>query len=39
LDDSARIDYINDVIETAATYKQGNSLPMKGTTWIASADK
>lgn len=39
LDDSARKHYIKDVIAEANKLKQGNSLPMKGTTWIASADK
>jgi enediyne biosynthesis protein CalE5 len=39
LDDSIRENYINDVIDLAETYKQGDSLPMKGTTWIAYADK
>lgn len=39
LDEAVREDYILDVIETASSFKQGNSLPVKGTTWIASADK
>jgi len=39
LDDSARSDYIDEVINTADAMKQGETLCMKGTTWIASADK
>jgi hypothetical protein len=34
-----RADYISEVIETANTIKQGDSLRMRATTWIASAMK
>lgn len=39
LEEPARTNYINEVIETAEGYKQGETLRMKGTTWIASAKK
>ena len=39
LEESARSDYINEVIETADSLKQGETLRMVGNTWIASADK
>ncbi len=39
LEDSARSDYIDDVIKTANAMKQGETLRMRGVTWIASADK
>jgi len=39
LDDSARSDYIDEVIKTADAMKQGETLRMRGVTWIASADK
>ncbi|VAW62945.1 hypothetical protein MNBD_GAMMA11-3202 [hydrothermal vent metagenome] len=39
LDESSRAAYIEKVIELANEFKQGDTLPMKGTTWIASADK
>ncbi len=39
LDESARSDYIEEVINVADAMKQGETLRMKGTTWIVSADK
>jgi hypothetical protein len=39
LEEPARSEYINEVIKTADAMKQGDTLCMKGTTWIASADK
>jgi len=39
LDESARIQYIEKVIEVANRYMQGGTLAMKGTTWIACASK
>jgi len=39
LEDSARSDYIEEVIETADALKQGDSLRMRGVTWIASGEK
>lgn len=39
LDESVRSDYIDEVIKVADALKQGETLCMKGTTWIASADK
>ncbi len=39
LDESVRSDYIAEVIEVANTFRKGDTLPMKGTTWIVSADK
>lgn len=39
LGDSVRSDYIDDVIKAADALKQGETLRMRGTTWIASADK
>ena len=37
LDETTRTRYINDVIETAESMKQGDTLRMRGITWIASA--
>lgn len=39
LDQPVRANYIDEVVRTADALKQGDSLRMKGTTWIASADK
>lgn len=39
LNESDRSNYISEVIEMANTFRKGDVLPMKGTTWIASADK
>lgn len=39
LDDAVRADYIDEVIKVADQLKQGDSLRMKGVTWIASAEK
>lgn len=39
LDESARSDYIDEVIKAADAMKQGDTLRMRGTTWIASAEK
>jgi len=39
LNDIDRSNYIREVIQTANTFKKGEVLPMKGTTWIASADR
>ncbi|HEC29806.1 MAG TPA: methyltransferase domain-containing protein [Gammaproteobacteria bacterium] len=39
LDESVRSNYIDEVIKVADALKQGETLCMKGTTWIASADK
>jgi len=39
LKESVRSDYIDEVIKVADAMKQGETLRMKGTTWIASADK
>ena len=39
LDDSVRAEYIEAVVAAADAFKQGDTLPMKGVTWIASADK
>ncbi len=39
LEQAARLDYIDEVISVANTLKQGDSLRMKGTTWIACATK
>ncbi len=39
LEESARSDYIDEVIKAADALKQGETLRMRGTTWIASADK
>ncbi len=39
LDGSARSNYIDEVITTADALKQGDTLRMKGTTWIAKAEK
>ncbi len=39
LDHSARADYVDDIISAADALKQGDTLRMKGVTWIASAEK
>lgn len=39
LDDAARAAYIEEVIQTADTLRQGDTLRMPGNTWIASAAK
>ena len=39
LEASVRADYIDEVVKVADALKQGETLRMKGTTWIASADK
>jgi len=39
LDNETRQAYINDVIQMADALKQGNTLCMRGTTWLASAEK
>jgi ubiquinone/menaquinone biosynthesis C-methylase UbiE len=39
LEDPARSDFIDEMIETANQFKQGETLRMGGTTWIASANK
>lgn len=39
LEEPTRLDYIDEVIKTADTLKQGDTLRIKGTTWIASAEK
>jgi len=39
LDESTRSAYIAEVIKVADTFRQGDTLPMKGTTWIVSAEK
>ena len=39
LSDEARQDYIEEVIQAADTCKQGDTLCMRGTTWLASAEK
>jgi ubiquinone/menaquinone biosynthesis C-methylase UbiE len=39
LNNEARRAYIEDVIQTADACKQGNTLCMRGTTWLASAEK
>lgn len=39
LEESVRSDYIDEVIKVANALKQGETLRMSGTTWIASADK
>ena len=39
LEESARSEYVNEVIQAADTLKQGETLRMGGVTWIASADK
>jgi len=39
LDESVRESYIKDVIQSADALKQGDTLRMQGTTWIASAEK
>ena len=39
LDDKTREAYIKDVIDAANICRQGESLCMRGTTWIAAASK
>ncbi|GMR07828.1 MAG: class I SAM-dependent methyltransferase [Gammaproteobacteria bacterium] len=39
LEAAARSDYVDEVIKVADALKQGETLCMRGTTWIASADK
>ncbi|GMR05901.1 MAG: hypothetical protein BMS9Abin25_0478 [Gammaproteobacteria bacterium] len=39
LEESVRSDYINEVIKVADAMKQGETLCMRGTTWIVSAVK
>ncbi|HFD12061.1 MAG TPA: methyltransferase domain-containing protein [Crenotrichaceae bacterium] len=39
LEQAARQEYIDEVISAAESFKQSNTLCMKGTTWIASATK
>lgn len=39
LDDNSREAYIKDVIDAANICRQGESLCMRGTTWIAAASK
>lgn len=39
LNNETRQAYINDVIQTADALKQGSTLCMRGTTWLASAEK
>ena len=39
LGDAARQDYIEEVIQAADTCKHGDTLCMRGTTWLASAEK
>lgn len=39
LDEARRLNYIDEVIKVADGLKQGESLRVTGTTWIASADK
>ena len=39
LEKSARAEFVDEVISVANGLKQGDTLCMKGTTWIASADK
>lgn len=39
LNDTDQSSYIREVIETANTFRKGEVLPVRGTTWIASADK
>ncbi len=39
LEASVRADYIDEVIKVADVLKQGETLRMRGTTWIVSADK
>lgn len=39
LDDETRMTYIEDVIQRAETFKQDGTLRMRGTTWVASAEK
>jgi len=39
LDKTARADYVDEVIKAADALKQGETLRMSGTTWIACADK
>jgi hypothetical protein len=39
LDTSSRERYIDDVIAAADAMKQGNTLRMRGTTWVAAAER
>jgi len=39
LEESARADYIDELIKLADALKQGETLRMRGCTWIAAADK
>ncbi len=39
LEESTRADYIDEVIRVADALKQGETLRMRGSTWIAAADK
>jgi len=39
LEDAARADYVEEVVNVADAMKQGETLRMKGTTWIVTADK
>ena len=39
LNNETRQAYINDVIQTADALKQDSTLCMRGTTWLASAEK
>jgi len=39
LAETARADYIDEVIKAADALKQGETLRMRGSTWIAAADK
>jgi len=39
LDDETRAAYISDVVQAADALKQGTTLCMRGTTWLASAEK
>ncbi len=39
LDEKTRTAYISDVVQTANALKQGTTLRMRGTTWLASAGK
>jgi ubiquinone/menaquinone biosynthesis C-methylase UbiE len=39
LDDASREAYISDVIESADALRQGDTLCMRGTTWLASASR
>lgn len=39
LDDEKRANFVKDVISSADALKQGDTLCMRGTTWLATADK